>query len=75
MLREVMLIYSWTFSGPVLLTLLCRLHAVRGLINVIDCQSVHVFEWFLLLYRFCAFCQYKLKSKKHSGKVGGCFTV
>jgi len=56
MLREVMLIYSWTFSGPVLSTLLCSLRAVRGFIIMIDCQYVQVFEWFLLLYRFCAFC-------------------
>jgi len=55
MLRVVMLIDSWTFSGPVLSTLLCSLRAARGLINMIDCQSVHVIEWFLLLYRFCAF--------------------
>ena len=27
-----------------------------GLINMIGCQSVQMFEWFLLLYRFCAFC-------------------
>jgi len=56
MLREVVLIYSWTFSGPVLSMLLCSLRAVRGFIIMIDCQYVQVFEWFLLLYRFCAFC-------------------
>jgi len=56
MLREVMLIYSWTFLGPVLSTVLCSLRAARGLINMVDCQSLHVFEWFLLSYHFCAFC-------------------
>jgi len=56
MLRDAMLIYSWTFSDPLLSTLLCSLRAVRGLVNMIDCRSVQVFEWLLLLYRFCAFC-------------------
>jgi len=56
MLRQVMLIYSRTFSGQVLSTLLCSLRAARGLINMIDCQSVQMLKWFLLLYRFCAFC-------------------
>jgi len=46
-----------------------------GLINIIGCQSVQMFEWFLFLYRFCALCQYKRKSKKYSGKVAGCYTV
>jgi len=36
MFREVMLIYSWTFSGPVLSTPLCSLRSVRGLIIMID---------------------------------------
>jgi len=27
-----------------------------GLINMIGCQSVQMLEWFVLLYRFCAFC-------------------
>jgi len=56
MLQEVLLIFSWTFSGPVLSTLLCSLCAARVLINMINSQSVQVFEWFLFLYRFCAFC-------------------
>jgi len=49
MLREVMLIYSWTLSGPVFSKLLCSLRAVSVFFNMIDCQSVQVFEWFLLL--------------------------
>jgi len=30
-----MLIYSWSFSGPVLSTLLCSLRTARSLINMI----------------------------------------
>jgi len=36
--------------------LVCSLRTARGLINMIGCQFVQMFEWFLLLYRFCAFC-------------------
>ena len=65
MLREVMLINSWSFSGPVLSTLLCSLRAARGLICMIDCQTVQVFECLLLIYRFCAFCQNTSKKARH----------
>jgi len=34
----------------------CSLRTARGLIDMIGCQSVPMFEWFLLLYHFCAFC-------------------